>query len=124
MTAINRHNNSKEAKRHMNAVAGLGCAMCHHLHGPHDPGPVELHHLRGNGWGRGDYKTVMGLCFNHHRGPEGIHHIGTRLWERDFGITQRELLAWALAQPGVIVKDEKQPLANAKRAQTAIEVIA
>ena len=58
MTAINRHNNSKEAKRHMNAVAGLGCAMCHHLHGPHDPGPVELHHLRGNGWGRGDYITV------------------------------------------------------------------
>lgn len=87
---------TKAELRHKGAVAELGCAMCNHIHGPHTPGPVELHHLRGGGWGKGDYKTLMPLCFNHHRGSEGIHHIGTKLWEREFGITQRELLAWTL----------------------------
>lgn len=74
----------------------MGCAMCNHIHGPHEPGPVELHHLRSGGWGKGNYLTLIPLCVNHHRGREGIHHIGTKLWEREFGVTQRELLDWAL----------------------------
>ena len=27
----------------------LGCALCRRIHGPHDPAPVELHHLRKGG---------------------------------------------------------------------------
>jgi hypothetical protein len=77
-------------------LAVIGCAMCHRIHGPHEPGPVELHHLRGGGWGKGDDATLIPLCFNHHRGSEGIHHVGTKLWERDLGVTQVELLKWTL----------------------------
>jgi len=83
---------------HKSKVAELGCAMCHRLYGPHPPAEVELHHLRGGGWGKGDYMTLMPLCFRHHRGSEGIHHVGVKLWEREFGVTQRELLAWTLEQ--------------------------
>ena len=36
--------------------------------------------------------TLIPLCYAHHRGAEGIHHIGTKLWEREFGFTQAELL--------------------------------
>ena len=89
---------TKAEKQWKSDVAALGCAMCHKLNGPHDPGPVELHHLREGGWGKGDYHTLIPLCVNHHRGAEGIHHIGTKLWTLEFGVTQRELLTWTLQQ--------------------------
>ena len=48
-------------RKHYDKVAALGCCLCNYLNGEHDPGLVELHHLRAGGWGRGDYKTVMVL---------------------------------------------------------------
>ena len=81
---------------HKGKVAELGCALCFHLYGPHDPGPVELHHLRSGGWGKGSYKTLIGLCPEHHRGNTGIHGMGTKAFERHYGITQKELLEWVL----------------------------
>lgn len=87
---------TKQELAHKDKVASLGCAMCFHIHGYHDPSEVELHHLRSGGWGKGSYKTLIPLCYNHHRGPEGIHHLGTKLWCREFGITQQELLDWTL----------------------------
>ena len=83
-------------KKHKQAVASLGCALCHHLYGDHDPAPVELHHLRAGGWGKGDYLTLMGLCYEHHRGNTGIHGMGTKAFERHYNITQKELLQWVL----------------------------
>ena len=83
-------------KRHKEAVASLGCALCHHLHGDHEPVPVELHHLRAGGWGNGDYKTLMPLCAEHHRGNTGVHGLGTRGFVKFYGITQQELLQWTL----------------------------
>ena len=83
-------------KKHKEAVASLGCALCHHLHGDHDPAPVELHHLREGGWGKGDYKTLIPLCAEHHRGNTGIHGMGTKAFERHYNITQKELLQWVL----------------------------
>jgi hypothetical protein len=85
-------------KQHMNAVAELGCCLCHHIHGPHEPGPVELHHLRTGGWGKGDYLTVMPFCVEHHRGNTGIHGLGTKGFEKHYGVTQQELLDWTLAR--------------------------
>lgn len=85
---------TKADRLHFDKVAALGCCLCHHIHGPHSPGPVELHHLRSGGWGKGDYTTLIPLCINHHRGPEGIHHLGTKAWERGFEVTQEELLNW------------------------------
>lgn len=87
---------TKAEKAHKEKVAALGCAMCHHVHGPHEPGPVELHHIRTGGWGRGNYKTLIPLDYNHHRGSEGIHTMGTKAWEKHFGVTQQQLLDWTL----------------------------
>ena len=81
---------------HKGKVAALGCAYCHFIHGPHAPGPVELHHLRSGGWGKGDYTTLIPLCYEHHRGNAGIHGMGTKAFERHYGITQQELLNKAI----------------------------
>lgn len=91
---------TKQERKHMNAVAELGCAMCRHIHGPHAPGPVELHHLRAGGWGRGGVRTLIPLCVRHHRGNEGVHGMGTKAFERHYDITQQQLLDWTLQQVG------------------------
>lgn len=81
-------------------LVAMGCLACRRIHGPHEPGPVELHHFRGGGWGRGDYTTLIPLCAEHHRGQFGVHGLGTRgfdayysdpeIFERPF--TQADLL--------------------------------
>jgi hypothetical protein len=87
---------SKAEHIHKGKVAALGCAYCHHLHGNHNPGPVELHHLRSGGWGRGSYLTLIPLCPEHHRGRTGVHGMGTKAFDRDSGTTQQDLLNWTL----------------------------
>ena len=79
-------------------LAELGCMACLRIHGPHEPGPVELHHLREGGWGKGGYRTLIPLCVNHHRGKEGVHGLGTKGFSAHHGFTQRDLLADALNQ--------------------------
>jgi hypothetical protein len=87
---------TKDEKAHKTAVASLGCAVCWRLHGPHDPAPVELHHLRANGWGKGDYKTLIPLCPEHHRGKTGVHGLGTKGFVKHYGFDQQDLLDWTL----------------------------
>lgn len=89
---------TKADRLHFDRVAALGCSLCFHLYGPHEPGEVELHHLRGNGWGRGDSSTVMPLCPEHHRGNTGVHGMGTRAFTRHYGISQHDLLVWTKEQ--------------------------
>ncbi len=79
-------------------LSGMGCAVCLRIHGAHEPGPVELHHLRAGGWGRGDYTTLIPMCFEHHRGNTGIHGLGTKGFERHYGFTQQDLLADTMAR--------------------------
>ena len=90
----------KAEAKHKRALAGLGCMACRRLYGPHDPAEVELHHLRGGGWGKGGFKTLMPLCPDHHRGSMGVHGMGTRAFERHYGFTQQDLLNDALALIG------------------------
>ena len=95
-----------EERRHKDALAQLGCAVCWRLHGSHEPGPVELHHLRTGGWGKGDYKTLMPLCPEHHRGATGVHGLGTKGFAKVYGFDQQDLLSWALytlGQSGAII---------------------
>ena len=87
---------TKDEKSHKSAVASLGCAVCWRIYGPHDPGPVELHHLRTGGWGKGDYKTLIPLCPEHHRGKTGVHGLGTKGFAKHYGFDQQELLDWTL----------------------------
>lgn len=81
---------------HKGKLAELGCMACLRIHGPHAPGPVELHHLRSGGWGKGGYRTLMPLCPSHHRGPAGVHGMGTKAFDRAYGFTQQDLLDDAL----------------------------
>jgi hypothetical protein len=89
---------TKAERLHKTRLAEIGCALCFRIHPPHEPGPVELHHLRGGGWGKGDYTTLIPLCVQHHRGHDGIHHLGVKLWERQFDVSQKELLQWSKEQ--------------------------
>jgi hypothetical protein len=87
---------TKEEKKHKEKLVALGCALCYRIYGHHEAGPVELHHLRAGGWGKGDYKTLMPLCERHHRGNLGVHGLGTKGFVKYYGVTQQELLDWAL----------------------------
>lgn len=59
-------------------------------------GQSSLHHLRTGGWGKGDYKTLIPLCPEHHRGQTGVHGMGTKAFDRAYPFTQADLLADAL----------------------------
>jgi hypothetical protein len=81
----------KEELIHKGKLAELGCMLCRRLYGITD-GPVELHHLRTGGWGKGDYKTLIPLCPEHHRGKTGIHGMGTKGFEKYYDLKQQNLL--------------------------------
>lgn len=81
---------TKAEKAHKEALTGIGCIVCRKEFGITD-GPVQLHHLRSGGWGKGDYTTLIPLCYEHHMGDEGIHGMGTKAFERRYG-SQVELL--------------------------------
>ena len=75
-------------------LADMACVICERIYGQHEGGGVvELHHLRSGGWGRGNYKTLIPLCVEHHRGNSGIHGMGTKAWERAYDVSQKDLLA-------------------------------
>lgn len=81
-------------RKHMNAVAELGCVVCRRVYGPHDPGPVELHHpRRGTGMGqRANHSDVLPLCVPHHRGKDGLHGLGTKGFPKHYGFDEADLL--------------------------------
>lgn len=83
---------TRDELRHKSALADMGCMVCLRLYGPHDPGPVELHHLRTGGWGKGNYKTLIPLCPEHHRGKTGVHGMGTKGFPAHYGFDQQDLL--------------------------------
>lgn len=83
---------TKAEKAWKQRLSGMACVICERIYGQHAGGEVQLHHLRTGGWGKGDYKTLIPLCFNHHQGQDGIHQLGTKAWERRFDVSQRELL--------------------------------
>ncbi len=87
---------TNDERRHKDALAQIGCMVCRRIHGPHEPGPVELHHLRTGGWGKGGYLTLIPLCYEHHRGASGVHGLGTKGFAKHYGFTQADLLRDAL----------------------------
>lgn len=87
---------TKAEKAHKSRLAELGCMACRRIYGPHSPGPVELHHYRGGGWGKGDYMTLIPLCVEHHRGNSGVHGLGTKGFAKHYGFDQSDLLQDAL----------------------------
>jgi hypothetical protein len=93
-----REAGSKAAEQaHKDALVELGCMVCRRLFPGLAPGPVQLHHLRTNGWGKGGYLTLMPLCVEHHTGATGVHGLGTKAFPVRYGFDQSDLLADALA---------------------------
>ena len=84
----------RDEREHLSRLSGLGCLVCRRLHGPHDPGPVEIHHRRaGTGAGRrSSHWDALPLCVEHHRGKTGVHGMGTKAFVRHYGVTEQELV--------------------------------
>lgn len=82
----------KAEQKHKAALADMACLICERIYGQHPGGNVTLHHLRTGGWGKPGWDSLIPLCHNHHQGPEGIHTMGTKAWERAFNVSQKDLL--------------------------------
>jgi len=79
-------------KKHMSAVAELGCAVCRRM--GYEGTPAELHHKRaGTGAGRrSSHFEVIPLCPEHHRGATGVHGLGTKGFPKHYGYEETDLL--------------------------------
>ncbi len=63
-------------RNHLDWVASQGCCICGNL--------ANVHHIREAGEPRNDFKTIP-LCYDHHQGANGIHHLGKTEWRKRFG---------------------------------------
>jgi len=83
---------TKDEKRHLSAVAELGCAVCRRM--GYEGTPAEIHHKRaGTGAGRrSSHMDVLPLCPQHHRGSDGIHGLGTKGFAKHWGFDEEDLL--------------------------------
>ena len=74
---------SKAAKEHLDRVAQLPCVVCWYKLDIYQRGPVEVHHVSVP---RDDY-AVAPLCYEHHRGANGVHGLHRRgfsmVWKLD-----------------------------------------
>ena len=90
---VTRQTKTADDRRHMDAVAQLGCVVCKRVFNVFTP-LVELHHpRRGAGMGqRACHEDVIGLCPEHHRGNTGLHGLGTKGFAAYYGFTEADLL--------------------------------
>jgi len=83
---------TKAEKKHMSAVAELGCLVCRRM--GYLNTPAEIHHKRaGTGAGsRASYLNVIPLCPEHHRGNTGLHGLGSKGFVKHYGYDEDDLL--------------------------------
>ena len=83
---------TKDEKRHLSAVAELGCAVCRRM--GYEGTPAEIHHKRaGTGAGRrSSHYDAIPLCPEHHRGATGLHGLGTKGFPKRWGFDEEDLL--------------------------------
>lgn len=79
---------AKAEKEHYRRVAELGCSLCRHQ--GFEGTPAELHHIRRTG--KRSNAPVIPLCPAHHRFDTGIHGMGRKRFEREYAITEEQLL--------------------------------
>jgi hypothetical protein len=81
---------SKLEKEKYRKISELGCSLCRHQ--GNEGTPAELHHIRRGNIPRST-APVIGLCTYHHRGSNtSIHGMGRKRFEREYAITEEELL--------------------------------
>lgn len=79
---------------HKDRVAQCGCIVCRRLGFGWVPG--EVHHVAEGTSERSDFATAC-LCYDHHRGPGGLHGLKARNFVRVFNVTwekEEGLLVW------------------------------
>jgi len=80
---------TKAQKETYRKIAELGCSLCRYLQLGETP--AELHHIRRSGVRSSS--PVIPLCTYHHRGSgTSIHEMGRKRFEREYGITEEQLL--------------------------------
>lgn len=79
---------TKAEKEHYAKVANIGCSLCRYL--GYGESPPELHHIRRAG--KRSNAPVIPLCPEHHRGNTGIHGLGRKAFEREYKVTEEQLL--------------------------------
>jgi len=85
-------------RAHMSVQANSGCILCRYMGLGNTP--AEIHHLRhdmGAGQRNSNLMTIP-LCPEHHRGRTGYHGMGRRAFEREYGVTEIDLLNMALRE--------------------------
>lgn len=83
---------TKAEKEHYGKVANLGCSLCRYL--GYGESPSHLHHIRRAG--KRSNAPVIPLCPEHHTGNKGVHGMGRKAFEREYGVTEEELLEYTL----------------------------
>ena len=85
---------TKAEKDTYRKIAELGCSLCRHQ--GFEGTPAEIHHIRRTG--KRSTAPVIPLCPYHHRGSNtSIHGMGRRRFEREYGISEEQLLEQTLA---------------------------
>jgi hypothetical protein len=85
---------TKAEKETYRKIAELGCSLCRHLGS--EGTPAELHHIRRNNIPRSQ-APVIALCPYHHRGSNtSIHGMGRKRFEREYGVSEEQLLEQTL----------------------------
>jgi hypothetical protein len=84
---------TKNEKEKYRKIAELGCALCRHQ--GNEGTPAELHHIRRGNIPR-IQAPVIPLCTEHHRGNTGIHGYGRKRFEREYGLSEEQLLEQTL----------------------------
>ena len=80
---------TKHEKEIYRRIAELGCALCRHQ--GNEGTPAELHHIRRTG--KRSNAPVIPLCPYHHRNANtSIHGMGRKRFEREYSVTEEELL--------------------------------
>ena len=84
---------TKDEKKYLSKVADIGCIICYRL--GYIGTPAEIHHVRGMGLGMGvrsSHYDTLPLCPEHHRGKSGYHGMGRKAFERQYDVTETQLL--------------------------------
>ena len=80
---------TKGEKEKYRKIAELGCSLCRHQ--GNEGTPAELHHIRRTS--KRSNAPVIPLCPYHHRGSNtSIHGMGRKRFEREYGVTEEQLL--------------------------------
>jgi hypothetical protein len=89
---------TKAQKQLYDRLARFGCILCYYQ--GNEGTPAELHHIRRGNIPR-TQAPIIPLCPYHHRGSNtSIHGMGRKRFEREYAITEEQLLDLVLSKIG------------------------